>query len=104
MGKWLLKTEPSSYSYADLEDEVQTTWDGVKNPAALQNLRAMKPTDEVLVYHTGAEKAAVGVARVTRAAYPDPAAGDAKLVVVDIEAGRRLQRPVRLAEIILYQR
>ena len=96
---WLLKTEPSAYSYEDLEREGKAVWDGVTNPVALRNLRAMKRGDRVVLYHTGDEKAAVGLARVTREAYPDPKAGDAKLVVVDIEPAGRLGRPVTLAEI-----
>lgn len=94
---WLLKTEPGAYSYEDLEREGQTRWDGVTNPVALRNLRAMKIGDRVVVYHTGAEKAAVGLAEVTRAAYPDPK--DRRFPVVDIAARGRLPRPVTLAEI-----
>src|SRR5262245_38927896 len=96
---WLLKTEPGNYAFHDLEREGRAVWDGVSNPAALKNLRAMKTGDRVLVYHTGDEKAAVGIARVARAAYPDPKAGDARLVVVDLEPEGRLTRPVTLDEI-----
>ena len=96
---WLLKTEPSAYSYADLERDRRTAWDGVTNPVALKNLRAMKAGDEAFVYHTGDEKAVVGTARVARAAYPDPKRDDPKLVVVDIEATGTLARPVSLGEI-----
>jgi predicted RNA-binding protein with PUA-like domain len=97
---WLLKTEPSTYGYADLEREGRAVWDGVKNPVALRNLRAMAVDDEALVYHTGDEKAVVGTARVARAAYPDPRkGGDPRLVVVDIEPTGRLKKPVTLAEI-----
>src|SRR6185436_12373947 len=96
---WLLKTEPGSYGYDDLERDGRTTWDGVTNPVALRNLREMKAGDEVAIYHTGDEKAAVGRARVVRAAYPDPKAGDPRRVVVDLEAAGRLGRPVTLAEI-----
>lgn len=96
---WLLKTEPGSYSYADLERDGETRWDGVANPAALKNLRAMKVGDEALVYHTGGERAAVGLCRVTKAAYPDPEAGDPKRVVVDIRARGALKRPVTLDEL-----
>jgi predicted RNA-binding protein with PUA-like domain len=93
---WLLKTEPGTYSYADLERDERTRWDGVANPAALKNLRAMKVGDEALIYHTGGERAAVGLCRVTKAAYPDPAAGDPKRVVIDIEARGALAQPVTL--------
>jgi len=95
---WLLKTEPSAYSYDDLEREGRTTWDGVKNPVALKNLRATKVGDEVVIYHTGDEKAAVGLAEVTKAAYPDPKTRNSRLVVVDLKARGRLPRPVTLAE------
>jgi len=95
---WLLKTEPSAYGYEDLAREGRAVWDGVTNPVALKNLRAMKVGDEAFVYHTGDEKAVVGTARVVGAAYPDPRRGDPRLVVVDIEATGRLKRPVTLAE------
>ena len=65
---WLLKTEPTTYGYADLERAGRAVWDGVSNPVALRNLRAMKPGERVIVYHTGGEKAAVGIAEVVRAA------------------------------------
>jgi len=96
---WLLKTEPSAYSYDDLEREGRAVWDGVTNPVALKNLRAMKAGDEAFVYHTGDEKAVVGRARVARAAYADPKKGDARLVVVDLEPLGRMKVPVTLAEI-----
>jgi predicted RNA-binding protein with PUA-like domain len=96
---WLLKTEPGEYGYDDLEREKCGRWDGVRNPAALRNLRAMRKGDRVLVYHTGGEKAVVGLAEVVREAYPDPKAKGGTLVVVDIEARGRLARPVTLAEI-----
>jgi predicted RNA-binding protein with PUA-like domain len=95
---WLLKTEPGEYSYHDLERDGRARWDGVTNPVALRNLRAMKESDRAIVYHTGGEKAAVGLAEVVKAAYPDPKAGNARLVVVDIEPRGRLARPVPLAE------
>lgn len=93
---WLLKTEPSTYSFADLRREGKARWDGVANPQALANLRAMKAGDRALVYHTGDERAAVGVAEVTREAYPDPAGKDPRLVVVDLQAGPPLASPVTL--------
>jgi len=96
---WLLKTEPSSYGYDDLERDRRTTWDGVTNPVALRNLRAMKEGDAALIYHTGDEKAVVGTALVARPAYPDPKSKDPRRVVVDLTAGGRLPRPVTLAEI-----
>jgi predicted RNA-binding protein with PUA-like domain len=96
--RWLLKTEPGTYSWQDLERDGRTVWDGVRNPLALRHLAAMAAGDEALVYHTGDEKAAVGVARVVRGAYPDPKAANPRLVVVDIEPVRALPRPVSLAE------
>ena len=96
---WLLKTEPTAYSYRDLERDGRTRWDGVTNPVALKNLRAMKVGDRAFVYHTADEKAVVGWAEIVRAAYPDPGAKNAKLVVVDLEPRGRLGRPVALAEL-----
>lgn len=96
---WLLKTEPSAFGYDDLERDGRAVWDGVTNPVALKNLRAMKAGERAIVYHTGAEKAAVGLAQVVRAAYPDPKLEDPKRIVVDIEPRGRLRRPVALAEI-----
>ena len=96
---WLLKTEPSTYSWADLEREKTAVWDGVSNPVALRNLAAMSVGDDALIYHTGGEKAVVGLARVTRAAYPDPKAKDPKLLVIELTPTRRLASGVTLAEI-----
>ena len=96
---WLLKTEPSEYAYDDLERAGRATWDGVTNPVALRNLAGMKPGDEAIVYHTADQKAAVGLARVTRAAYPDPKGKNPKRLVVDLEPVARLARPVSLARI-----
>ena len=96
---WLLKTEPGAYSYDDLEREGRTVWDGVTNPVALKNLRAMKPGDRAWIYHTGDQRAVVGEAKVTRAAYPDPKKNNPRLVVVELEATRRLPRPVGLDQI-----
>jgi len=96
---WIVKTEPSTYSYDDLARQRTATWDGVKNNLALKYLRLMQPGDRVLVYHTGAEKAVVGVAEVVSAAYPDPKARDPKLAVVDLKAAGRLPKAVDLAQI-----
>lgn len=89
---WLLKTEPSTYALADLEREGRTTWDGVKNALALIHLRAMRSGDELLVYHSGKEKAVVGRARVDA-----PPRTDGKVAVVDIRYEGRLSVPVPLA-------
>jgi predicted RNA-binding protein with PUA-like domain len=96
---WLLKTEPGDYSWDALAKAGRVLWDGVRNPAALRNLAAMKAGDRVFVYHTGDEKAVVGIAEIVTAAYPDPKFPDGKLVVVDLEARAPLARPVTLAEI-----
>mgnify|MGYP003575495564 CR=1 FL=1 len=96
---WLLKTEPSTYSWNDLVRDKTAVWDGVANPVALRNLAAMKPGDDALIYHTGDEKAVVGLARVTKAAYPDPKAKDAKLLVVELAPVKPLARQITLAEI-----
>lgn len=94
---WLVKTEPGTYAFDDLEKEGSTRWDGVSNPVALRNMKAMKEGDRVVVYHTGDEKAAVGLAEVKRAAYADPR--NPTRPVVDLAARGRLPRPVTLAEI-----
>lgn len=99
MARWLVKTEPDEYSFEDLQRAGRDVWDGVRNHAALKHMRSMKLGDEVLVYHTGKERAIVGLARVVREAYPDPEADDEKWIVVDLEATRPLARPVTLAEI-----
>jgi predicted RNA-binding protein with PUA-like domain len=99
MPRWLLKTEPSDYSFADLERAGRARWDGVQNPLAQKHLHAIRADDEVLVYHTGAEKAVIGLARAASDAYPDPASKNSKLAVVDLTPVRRLARPVTLAAI-----
>ncbi len=97
--RWLLKTEPSTYAYEDLERDGTGVWDGVANPVALKHLRAMAVGDECFIYHTGDQKRIVGIARVTKAGYPDPKQADPKLVVVDLAPVGRIARPVTLAEI-----
>ena len=96
---WLLKTEPGAYAYDDLEREGRTVWDGVTNPVALKNLRAMKAGEAAFVYHTGDERAVVGRAEVVKAAYPDPRPGQERLAVVELRAAGRLARPVTLDQI-----
>ncbi|HYC30754.1 MAG TPA: EVE domain-containing protein [Gemmatimonadales bacterium] len=96
---WILKTEPSSYSFADLQRERRARWDGVTNPVALKHLRSMHRGDPVLVYHTGDEKRIVGRATVAGEPYPDPKAGDERIVVVDLEAGEPVPTPVTLAQV-----
>jgi predicted RNA-binding protein with PUA-like domain len=96
---WVLKTEPSTYGFPDLVRERRTRWEGVSNAVALKHLRSMLEGDDALIYHTGNEKSLVGLARIASAPYPDPAQKDERLVVVDVEAGKALPRPVSLAEI-----
>lgn len=96
---WVLKTEPSTYSFDDLVQAGRAVWDGVTNPVALKNMRAMSRGDEVLIYHTGDEKAIVGFARVASEPYADPKDVGGKLTVVDLAPGDRLPRPVTLAAI-----
>ncbi len=100
MNYWLLKTEPSDYSFDDLENEpAGTVWDGVRNNGALIHLRDMKKGDRAIVYHTGRERAAVGAAKVDSDPYPDPRGGDERFVVVDVSADFRLTEPVPLADL-----
>jgi predicted RNA-binding protein with PUA-like domain len=91
---YLLKTEPSTYSFADLLRDKNTTWDGVSNPVALKNMRAMKAGDRLVIYHTGDEKSAVGTASVVSVDVPD-----AKNPQVKIKAGKAIGKPVTLAEV-----
>jgi predicted RNA-binding protein with PUA-like domain len=99
MAGWLLKTEPTVYSYDDLERDQKTVWDGVSNNLALKHIRQVQKGDLVLVYHTGDEKAIVGIAEVASAPYADPKQNDPKLAVFDLKPKRRLPRPVGLAEV-----
>ena len=96
MSYWLLKTEPSTYSYDDLVRDKKTTWDGITNATALKNIRAMKKGDLALVYHTGDERQGVGVAEIVSAPYADPREHDEKLVVVDLKPKKKLKAPVTL--------
>lgn len=99
MVAWLLKTEPSVYSYADLVRESPAEWDGVKNAQAQIHMRAMQVGDTCVIYHSMTERSAIGVARVVRAPYPDPTDPAGKRVWVDLQAERQLARPVTLAEL-----
>jgi predicted RNA-binding protein with PUA-like domain len=99
MAKWLFKADPEVYGFQHLEKDKQTVWDGVSNNLALKHLRSCKKGDDVLIYHTGDEKAVVGLAQVIKDPYPDPKQKDEKLAVVEIKAVKRLQRPVTLSEI-----
>ena len=97
--RWLFKTEPEEYSYTELERDKKCVWDGVSNNLALKHLRSVKLGDEVLIYHTGNEKAIVGVAEVISDPYTDPAANDEHLMVVNLKPKRRFAQPLTLAEI-----
>ncbi|MDX2145990.1 MAG: EVE domain-containing protein [Planctomycetota bacterium] len=105
MATFLFKTEPSEFSYDDLQRDKRCTWDGVANPAALASLRTCSKGDEVFIYHTGDEKAIVGLAQVTKGAYPDPnnpgenAKGEIATPVVDLKPLRRAKTPLTLATI-----
>jgi|SRR5579863_6378725 predicted RNA-binding protein with PUA-like domain len=90
---YLLKTEPTVYSFADLQREQTTIWDGVTNPVALKNLRSMKPGEQLIIYHTGDEKSAVGTGTVVSVDTSDP-----KNPQVKIKIGKPLAKPVTLAE------
>ncbi len=96
---WLMKSEPGSYSWDDLEADGATSWDGVRNHQARNNLQAMKKGDLVLFYHSVKDPGVVGIARVTRTAYPDPTTDDERWVVVDIEPVRKVKSAVPLKEI-----
>lgn len=99
MARWLLKTEPDCYSWDHLVKDKKTVWDGVNNALALKHIRSMKKGDMALIYHTGDEKAAIGIAEVTSAPYIDPKEADEKLAVVDVKPKKKLTRPVTLSQI-----
>jgi len=97
MAYWLLKTEPSTYNFGDLVRESETRWDGVRNFTALRYINSMEPGDTCVIYHSGDERRAVGLATVTTPPYADPEAGDPRWTVVDIRAERALDMPAPLA-------
>lgn len=94
-----MKTEPATFSWEDLVRDGRTVWDGVRNHQAAKNMRSMKKGDFVFVYHSGHEKGVVGIAKVTKEAYPDPTAKEGSWVVVDLVPVKALRRRVSLAEI-----
>ncbi len=96
MRHWLMKSEPDTYAYSDLERDGVGTWDGVRNHAAAANLRAMEVGDEVFFYHSNEGKAVVGVARVTRTAFPDVTDSTGRFVAVEVAPVRKLKTPVSL--------
>jgi predicted RNA-binding protein with PUA-like domain len=99
MARFLVKTEPSTYSFADLQRDQRTVWDGISNPVALKHLATIRKGDTVIIYHTGDEKQAVGLAIAASDAYPDPKLKDPKHPVVDLTADRPLPEPVTLAQV-----
>jgi predicted RNA-binding protein with PUA-like domain len=99
MAYWLFKEEPDHYSLDQLFRDKRAVWSGVKNNVALKHLRSVKKGDHVLYYHTGKEKAVVGVMEIVKGAYPDPTQDDQRLVVVDVRPVCRFDRPVPLTEI-----
>lgn len=96
---WLFKEEPSHYSFDDLAGDGRTSWTGVKNPVAQKHLRAVQKGDRIFYYHTGNEKAVVGIVKAAGPSYPDPADKEGKLYSVDVVPVRKLEHPVTLASI-----
>ncbi|MDJ0617223.1 MAG: EVE domain-containing protein [Calothrix sp. MO_192.B10] len=99
MAYWLLKTEPGEYSYADLEQEGTTVWDGVSNALALKHLRTMEIGDLAFIYHTGKERKIIGTAEIVSQPYADPSLNDPKRVVVRVKVGEKIPHPISLAQI-----
>ena len=99
MAQWLVKEEPEHYSYDQLVTERKTVWAGVRNPLAQKHLRSIKKGDRIFYYHTGKEKAIVAIASAASNGYPDPNDATQKAFVVDVVPGKKLARPVTLAEI-----
>ncbi|HYD44754.1 MAG TPA: EVE domain-containing protein [Phenylobacterium sp.] len=96
---WLVKSEPDTYSFDDLVRDGSTVWDGVRNPAAAKHLRTMAVGDEVFFYHSGAKPGVVGLAKVTKTAFPDPNDASGRWVAVELAAGKPVKKPVSLADI-----
>ncbi|MBV9171800.1 MAG: EVE domain-containing protein [Chloroflexi bacterium] len=98
MPVWLLKTEPTEFSFGDLVERGVEPWDGVSNPQALRNLAAAREGETCVIYHTGDERRAVGLGTVARTAYPDPKQNNPRLIVIDVRAGAELPNAVTLAQ------
>ncbi len=96
---WILKTDSDTYAFDQLERERRTVWDGVSNALALKHIRAMSKGDRALIYHSGDDRALVGLAKIVSDPYADPQRKDPKLIVVDVEAERPLPSPVSLAAV-----
>lgn len=105
MATWLIKSEPDVYSYDDLVRDARTDWSGVTNPAAQKHMRAIAKGDEILFYHTGSEKRIAGLAKVVKAAYPDPAkpftlaSGEPKFVLFDLAPAKKATKDCTLSDI-----
>jgi len=99
MNLWLFKTDPDTYSWEDLQKTKKEVWDGVANPLALKNLRSVKKGDQIFIYHTGDEKAVIGIAKALSDSYPDPSDKAGKLTLVDLAPEKELSQPVLLSEI-----
>jgi len=99
MAQWLVKEEPDNYSFDRLEQDGKTVWAGVKNPLAQKHLRSIRKGDRIFYYHTGKQKAVVGIARAIGDAYPDPAQASGRFYVVDVAPEKKLAKAVTLASI-----
>jgi predicted RNA-binding protein with PUA-like domain len=99
MSHWLLKSDPGTYSFDDLQRDKKTVWDGVSNNLALKHIRNMKKGDTAFVYHSGPEKSVVGIADIVSNPFPDPKQKDPRLAVVEIKFRERLKNPVTLSAI-----
>jgi predicted RNA-binding protein with PUA-like domain len=99
LANWLLKTEPDSYSWDDLVRDKKAVWDGVSNALALKHIRTMQKGDLALIYHTGDQRQAIGIAEITTKPYADPKEGDERLAVVDLKPKKKLSRPVSISDI-----
>jgi predicted RNA-binding protein with PUA-like domain len=97
--KWLMKEEPTHYGFEDLVRDGRTSWTGVRNPLAQRHLRSIRKGDEILYYHTGDEKAVVGVAKAVSEPYPDPADQTGSLYAIDVAPVRKLKTPITLAAV-----
>lgn len=99
MNLWLFKTDPGTYAWQDLQAMKKERWDGVSNNLALKHLRSVKAGDQIFIYHSGEEKAIVGIAKAASDSYPDPSRKDPKFAVVDIIPFEKLEKPVTLLKI-----
>lgn len=99
MNYWILKTEPDAYSWDNLVKDGSTSWTGIRNFQARNNLKKMALGDQCFIYHSGEERQIIGLAEVTKAAYPDPSDKDMEWFAVDIKAVKELNKPLTLAEL-----